>query len=78
MANLILAYGPLPRFRATAEQLVALTAADKKTRSGRRAFVLPTGIGKVEVVYDVTDAELLLAAGTMLATMKQSLKGIQP
>jgi 3-dehydroquinate synthase len=78
MANLILAYGPLPRFKATAEQLVALTAADKKTRSGRRAFVLPTGIGKVEVVYDVTDAELLEAAGTMLATMKQSLKGIQP
>jgi 3-dehydroquinate synthase len=73
MANLILAFGPLPRFRATAEQLVALTAADKKTRSGRRAFILPTGIGQVEVVYDVTDAELLAAARTMLVTMKQSL-----
>ncbi len=73
MANLILAYGPLPRFTAKPETLVALTAADKKTRSGKRAFILPTTIGKVDVVYDVTDQELLDAARTMLATMKQSL-----
>jgi 3-dehydroquinate synthase len=78
MANLILAFGPLPRFRATAEQLVALTASDKKTRSGRRAFILPTGIGKAEVVYDVTDTELMAAARTMLATMKQSMKESRP
>ena len=70
-ANLILAFGPLPRFRASAQQLVDLTAADKKTRSGRRAFVLPLGIGKVEVVYDVTDAQLLIAAEAMLADMKR-------
>ena len=71
MANLILAYGPLPRFRASAADLVALTASDKKTRSGRRAFILPTGIGKVDVVYDVTDEELLQATGAMLADMKR-------
>jgi len=71
MANLILAFGPLPRFTASADKLVALTAADKKTRSGRRAFILPTAIGKTEVVYDVTDAELLLAANSMLADMKR-------
>ena len=70
-ANLILAYGPLPRFRASGQQLVDLTASDKKTRSGRRAFVLPAGIGKVEVVYDVTDAELLQAAEAMLADMRR-------
>jgi 3-dehydroquinate synthase len=70
MANLILAYGPLPRFRATASELVALTASDKKTRSGRRAFVLPTGIGSVKIVYDVTDEELTAAAEAMLAEMK--------
>ena len=70
-ANLIVSYGPLPRFRATAQQLVDLTASDKKTRSGRRAFVLPVGIGKVEVVYDVTDAELLTAAEALLADMKR-------
>lgn len=70
MANLIFAYGPLPRFRASAETLVALTAADKKTRSGRRAFVLPTGVGRVEVVYDVTDDELIAATDKMLAEMR--------
>lgn len=78
MANLILAYGPLPRFRAKAEALVALTASDKKTRSGRRAFILTAAIGKAEVVYDVTDAELLDAARTMLATMKQSFRIDKP
>ncbi len=78
MANLILAFGPLPRFRATAEQLVALTAADKKTRSGRRAFILPKGIGEVEVVYDVTDAELLDAATGMLADVRRlTAPGVQ-
>jgi 3-dehydroquinate synthase len=71
MANLILAFGPLPRFRASAQQLVDLTASDKKMRSGRRAFILPLGVGAVEVVYDVTDEELLDAANAMLADMKR-------
>ena len=70
MANLILAYGPLPSFKAKAKQLVALTASDKKTRSGRRAFVLPTGIGSTEIVFDVSDEELTEAAHAMLHTMK--------
>ena len=70
MANLILAYGPLPRFRATPEQLVTLTASDKKTRSGRRAFVLATGIGSTKIVFDVTDQDLHQAASAMLADMR--------
>ncbi len=74
MANLILAYGPLPRFRASAQQLVDLTAADKKTRSGRRAFILPTCVGHAEVVFDTTDAELLQAADAMLSDMKRLTK----
>ena len=69
MSQLILAFGPFTPFDASPETLVALTSADKKTRSGRRAFVLPTGIGSVQVVYDVTDAELLTAAAAMLETM---------
>ena len=69
MANLIMAYGPLPRFRATAEQLVALTSSDKKRRSGRRAFVLPAGIGSTRIVFDVTDPELLAATQAMLRDM---------
>jgi len=68
MAALILAYGPIPRFKAPAEKLVALTSGDKKVRSGRRAFVLTTGIGSTEIVYDVTDPELLAATHAMLDT----------
>ena len=59
MSALILRYGPIPPFKAPAEKLVALTSADKKNRSGRRAFVLIAGIGTTEIAYDVTDAELL-------------------
>ena len=76
MANLILRYGPIPSFkiaatpRAAAEKLVALTCGDKKKRSGRRAFVLTTGIGHAEIAYDVTDAELLTATTAMLADMQ--------
>ncbi len=77
MANLILRYGPIPPFKiaakpqASAARLVALTSADKKKRSGRRAFVLVTAIGRTEVAYDVTDAELLAATSAMLKTMQQ-------
>ena len=70
IVNLILLYGPLPRFKAKAETLVAMTGSDKKKRSGRRAFVLATGIGSSEVVFDVTDAELLDAAQAMLTQVK--------
>ena len=74
MANLVLAFGPLPRFKARADDLVRLTATDKKTRSGRRAFVLATGIGSAGVVYDVTDEELAQAAKAMLKTMRAAGK----
>jgi 3-dehydroquinate synthase len=69
---LILRYGPLPRFKATAAKLVALTSRDKKNRSGTRSFVLPTAIGKTEIVRDVTDDELLAAAEAMLALMMRN------
>jgi 3-dehydroquinate synthase len=69
---LILRYGPLPRFKATAAKLVALTSRDKKNRSGTRSFVLPTAIGKTEIVRDVTDDELLAATEAMLALMMRN------
>ena len=72
MANLILRYGPITSFKADPAKLVALTSADKKKRSGRRAFVLATGIGRTEVAYDVTDAELLAATNAMLKTMRKA------
>lgn len=63
IAALVRAYGPLKRFAANAEQLVALTARDKKNRSGARSFILPTRIGEAVVVRDVTEAELMRVAG---------------
>ncbi|WP_158792313.1 3-dehydroquinate synthase [Granulicella sp. L60] len=74
IVNLILRYGPLPTFKATAEKLVALTARDKKNRSGTRSFVLPTAIGHTEIVRDVTEPELLTATQSMLSLMLQQRK----
>ena len=71
MTKLILRYGPLPRFKATAEKLVSLTSRDKKNRSGIRSFVLPTAIGHTEIVRDVTEAELLAATESMLTLMRR-------
>ena len=71
MANLILAFGPLPRFRASADQLVALTAYDKKNRSGQRAFILPAGIGDANVVFNVTNEELKAATSALLSDVRR-------
>ena len=70
VTNIILRYGPLPRFKADAEKLVALTSRDKKNRSGIRSFVLPVATGKTEIVRDVTESELLMATESMLALMR--------
>jgi len=67
MNRVIRAYGPLQGFSADAAELVALTAKDKKNRSGARSFVLPIGIGDATVVRDVSEAELLAAAEEMMA-----------
>jgi 3-dehydroquinate synthase len=67
MTNLIRAFGPLKPFTADAQTLVALTAKDKKNRSGARSFVLPIGIGDSTVVRDVTEEELLAATKRLLA-----------
>jgi 3-dehydroquinate synthase len=71
IVNLILRYGPLSSFNASSAKLVALTASDKKNRSGTLSFILPTGIGSVEIVRDVTQAELMAATEWMLALMRQ-------
>jgi 3-dehydroquinate synthase len=70
ITKLILRYGPLPPFKAAAEKLVALTSRDKKNRSGIRSFVLPTAIGKTEIVRNVTEPELLAATESMLTLMR--------
>jgi 3-dehydroquinate synthase len=67
MERVIRMYGPLHSFTADANELVALTAKDKKNRSGARSFVLPVTIGEAVVVRDVNEAELLKAAMSIIA-----------
>jgi 3-dehydroquinate synthase len=69
--SLILRYGPLPALRVPAAKLAALTAGDKKNRSGIRRFILPTAIGKTRTVTDVSEAELLVGINEMLALARK-------
>ncbi|MDE1155436.1 MAG: 3-dehydroquinate synthase [Acidobacteriaceae bacterium] len=71
--NVLRAYGPLEPFSADAHVLVALTAKDKKNRSGARSYVLPVGIGDATVVRDVSEAELLETTQNLLAGMNATL-----
>jgi 3-dehydroquinate synthase len=45
--------GPLPKVRVSSQKILRLLQTDKKTRNGVVHFVLPTQIGKVEIVNDV-------------------------
>lgn len=74
VVDLIHRYGPLPAFKAKAERLVELSAGDKKNRGGAKRFILPTGIGTVEIVTDVTEDELLAATSAMLQEMSAMTK----
>lgn len=81
MQSLIRAYGPMKPFHADAERLVALTAKDKKNRSGARSFILPTGIGSVTIVRDVSERELLEAANLVVdeaRSLQGDLSGARP
>jgi len=69
--QLILRYGPLSGFKASATKLVELTSNDKKNRSGTLSFVLPQKIGEVAIVRDVTRDEMLTAAEWMLKEMRE-------
>ena len=53
--------GPLPRLNVRGTGIVRRLHSDKKTRNGRVHFVLPTEIGKVEVVDDVPEKVVLAA-----------------
>ena len=49
----VLAYAPLPKIEVNARRTAARIKADKKTIHGVTHFVLPSRIGKVEMVTDV-------------------------
>ncbi len=70
MERVVRAYGPMRGFVADAAELVALTAKDKKNRSGARSFVLPVRIGEAVVVKDVSEAELMMAAAGIVGEAK--------
>jgi 3-dehydroquinate synthase len=68
----ILAYGPLPPFRATPAKLLDAAGRDKKNRAGTRRFILPNGIGNAIVVEDVTEPELEAAIDWTLTRARRS------
>lgn len=72
VSDVIHAYGPLPPFNASPEQLVASTVRDKKNRGGARSFVLARGIGDALVVRDVPEAELMNAAATICSAAQKA------
>jgi 3-dehydroquinate synthase len=53
----------MPKLESNA--VLACLQADKKVKTGKLRFVLPTGIGQV-VIRDDVPAELILAAMTKL------------
>lgn len=57
----VLAYAPLPRVSTRPRRLLRRMQADKKTLDGVVHFVLPTGIGKVEIASDVPERTVLQA-----------------
>jgi len=59
--QLVLAYAPLPKVEARGKRLVKRLQSDKKTRDGVVHFVLPTEIGKVDIVPDVPERAVIQA-----------------
>jgi 3-dehydroquinate synthase len=53
--------GRLPKLDVRARNVARRLHADKKTRNGKVHFVLPTEIGKVEIVSDVPEKAVLAA-----------------
>ena len=54
-----LSVGKLPKLDVKAKSILRRLQSDKKTRNGRVHFVLPTEIGKVEIVSDVPESVVL-------------------
>ena len=61
IVELVRAYAPLPRVEVNSEGIVRRMLSDKKTVGGVPHFVLPTAIGKVEVVNTVSERAILHA-----------------
>jgi 3-dehydroquinate synthase len=63
LADLIVQMGPMPSVSdLSTAQVVEAVSRDKKVIAGHLHFVLPTGIGRIETVTNVTPEELVAAA----------------
>ncbi|MGA9968645.1 MAG: 3-dehydroquinate synthase [Terriglobales bacterium] len=61
----VLGLGKLPRVEARSRDIVRLLQGDKKTRKGVVHFVLPRGIGKVEIANDVPEKVIVEAVNEL-------------
>ncbi len=61
IADAVLASGKLPKVRVSSRSILRRLQSDKKTRNGVVHFILPTEIGKVQVVNDVPEQIVLKA-----------------
>jgi 3-dehydroquinate synthase len=61
ISDATLGLGRLPKLDIRGQSIVRRLQSDKKTRNGKVHFVLPTEIGKVEVVNDVPESAVLEA-----------------
>jgi 3-dehydroquinate synthase len=65
ISGAVLGFGKLPSVKASSRDIVRLLTRDKKTRNGVVHFVLPTTIGKVEVVNDVPEKVVIEAVNEL-------------
>jgi 3-dehydroquinate synthase len=59
--SVVLAYAPLPKVEIRGKRVLKRLQTDKKTVNGVVHFVLPTEVGKVEVVPDVPERTIMQA-----------------
>lgn len=67
--------GPLPKLNVRATSIARRLQSDKKTRNGKVHFVLPTEIGKVEVVNDVPENVVLSAVEEIRDLSRRQSRG---
>ena len=69
--DLVLAYGPLPKVDVRPKEIFSRLGSDKKTLDGLVHFVLPSDVGKVEIVTDVRE-EVVMRVVEELRCLPQS------
>lgn len=72
--NVVMRLGPLPKVQVRTGNILKLLQSDKKTRKGVVHFVLPTEIGRVEVVKDVPEKVIAQAVENLKALSTRSTR----